>query len=399
MQNKYRSKFLADEAEYIKSKWRVWIISNTWLAREIQEKFKWLQCRSIDGLRKAITSICWEFEAEQHRGEAINSYSAETNTLPSTVKHARHKTKMDDGSSISTFIKNPQYIEEETQELQNLRESVLEDIAQQSPIKHLSNYRKITDGHLLIISATDIHIGKLCDEYDTGNTYNESVAYKYAIDCIHGLLKKSNWFDIDKIVFIWWHDILHTDNPSRTTTKGTNQDTSGMWHSNARLWVKLYVEILEILSQVAPVEFVFCPSNHDYTHWWFMCQIVEAWFKGNENVRFHCDMKHRKYIKYGNSLIWFSHWDGCKEDKLGWLMSIEAKKDRAKCTFRYFYLWHLHHRIAKEYVNVTIEYTRSISGTDTRHNDKGYKSSQAMEAFIHSKKTWQIARFTHYVGY
>jgi hypothetical protein len=396
-QNKYRSRFIAEEAEYIKEARTNGIRNKSELSRELREVFPSLKSRSLDWMRKAIDSICREFEEEAHRGEAINGYSEESNTLPSSVKHARHKTTLSDWSKISSFIKNPQYLDEEKQQLEELRDNILEDITTKAPIYPIINRTKNTDGHLLIVSATDIHLGKLCDEYDTWNWYNESKAYEYAIECVKWLLDKAKWFDIDKIVFIGGNDILHIDSPQRKTTAGTPQDTAGMRHSNARLWVKLYTEILEMLLPVADVHFVFCPSNHDYTHWWFMCQIVEWLFSNNKNITFDSDLKHRKYMQYGNSLIMFSHWDGAKEGNLWMLMSVEAKEMRTDSVYRYWYLWHVHHRIAKEYVNITIEYTRSISWTDTRHHNKWYKSSQAMEAYVHSKNKGQIAKFTHYI--
>jgi hypothetical protein len=43
---------------------------------------------------------------------------------------------------------------------------------------------------------------------------------------------------------------LHIDNPKRTTTSGTPQDTDGMWHTNFLIAKQLYVDVLELLLNV-----------------------------------------------------------------------------------------------------------------------------------------------------
>ena len=57
---------------------------------------------------------------------------------------------------------------------------------------------------------------------------------------------------------------------------------------------------------------------------------------------------------------------------------------------------HLHHKISKDYIGVTVEALRSPSGTDSWHHRNGYQHSpKAVEGFIHSKEHGQIARLTH----
>ena len=99
---------------------------------------------------------------------------------------------------------------------------------------------------------------------------------------------------------------------------------------------------------------------------------------------------------YGNSLIGTTHGDGAKQADLGSLMSVEAKKEWAESEHRYFYIHHFHHKISKDFINVTVEALRSPSGTDSWHHRKGYQfAPQAVEGFVHSKEYGQIARFTH----
>jgi len=157
----------------------------------------------------------------------------------------------------------------------------------------------------------------------------------------------------------------------------------------------LYIDIKEKLIWVADVECVFNPSNHDYTNGFFLAQLIETHFKNCENVKFDCNISHRKYFVYGKNLIGTTHGDGAKVAELPLLMANESD-DWSKCKHRYIYIHHFHHKIAKDYTSVCVEALRSPSGTDSWHHRQGYDHApKAIEAFIHNKNHGQIARITH----
>lgn len=266
---------------------------------------------------------------------------------------------------------------------------------------HTFKYEKIQrsyvqDGHLLVVDPADIHIGKLSTAFATGKEYNNQIAVQRVREGVQGILDKASGFNIDKILFVAGNDILHIDTPKRTTTSGTPQDTDGMWYDNFLMAKKLYVEVVESLMQVADVHFIFNPSNHDYTHGFFLADAIQTWFRDCENVTFDADLRHRKYFKYGNNVIGTTHGDGAKQNNLGELLSMEATDLIDKGDFRYWYIHHYHHKMAKDTVSCTIETLRTPSEADRWHADNGFVSMPAIEGFIHSKNKGQIARLTHY---
>ncbi len=82
-------------------------------------------------------------------------------------------------------------------------------------------------------------------------------------------------------------------------------------------------------------------------------------------------------------------------------------------------LGHLHHQIRKNYNktiskefndvtiikdshniikdSISVEYIKSLSGTDAWHNSMGYKATPAIEGFLHCPANGKIARFTKHV--
>lgn len=266
---------------------------------------------------------------------------------------------------------------------------------------HTYTYEKIerenyTDACLLVVDPADIHIGKLASSFETGEEYNNQIAVQRVRDGVDGILQKSSGFNIDRVVLVVGNDILHIDTPKRTTTAGTPQDTDGMWYNNFLIAKKLYVEIIDKLMTIADVHIMYNPSNHDYSNGFFLADAIKTWYRQCENVTFDVSISHRKYYQYGNSLIGTTHGDGAKQQDLPLLMAQEAKDYWSKTKHRYVYMHHVHHKIAKDYIGVTVEALRSPSGTDSWHHRNGYQHApKAVEGFIHSKDNGQIARFTH----
>jgi hypothetical protein len=253
-----------------------------------------------------------------------------------------------------------------------------------------------TDGCLLVIDPADVHIGKLASSFETGEDYNCQIAVQRVKSGVEGILKKASGFTIDKIVFVAGNDILHIDTPKRTTTSGTPQDTDGMWYNNFLIAKKLYIDVLDTLIQVADVHFMFNPSNHDYQSGFFLADSISSWYNKCENITFDTSIAHRKYYQYHNNLIGTTHGDGAKMQDLPLLMAQEAREEWSSAKNRYVYIHHIHHKMSKDFIGVTVEALRSPSGTDGWHHRNGYQHApKAVEGFIHSKEHGQMARLTH----
>lgn len=265
---------------------------------------------------------------------------------------------------------------------------------------HSPKYPKLTrskskDGHLFVVDPADIHIGKLSTSFETGDEYNSQIAVKRVLDGVKGLIQKANGYTIDQIVFVGGNDILHTDTPKRTTTSGTPQDTDGMWYENFLMAKRLYVDVLEILMQVADVHFVFNPSNHDYTNGFFLADVIKTHFRMCKNITFDTSISHRKYYRYHSNLIGTTHGDGAKDGDLPLLMAHESS-DWGNTKHRYVFTHHKHHKWSKDIMGVCVEGLRSPSGTDSWHHRNGYQHSpKAVEGFLFDKEHGQVSRLTH----
>ena len=307
------------------------------------------------------------------------------------VKHGWLKSKH---ASLS-FV-NKSFETKEIQEFNQLKELILNEVKEYAPKYEKFKYDLNNEDHLLLIDPADIHIGKLSKSFETGEDYNCQIAVQRVKAGVSGILNKTKGFGIDQIALIIGNDILHTDTPKRTTTSGTPQDTDGMWFDNFLIAKKLYVEIIEQLMQIAPVAVIYNPSNHDYTHGFFLAQLIETHFRFSENVIFNVDLKHRKAFQYYNNLIGTTHGDGAREANLPLLLAQEFPQLWAETKHRYIYTHHVHHKTSKDYIGVTIESLRSPSSADSWHSRNGYQHSpKAIEGYLHDKLHGQICRISH----
>jgi hypothetical protein len=307
-----------------------------------------------------------------------------------SVSHYWYKSK-----KFSIFAKPNEYTRDE------FLKSIEDLISNYSPSYPHIDYPKREDGHLLIINPADVHIGKFADSLETGEDYNIEIAKERVREGVKGILRNAEGYPIEKILFCIGNDILHTDNVGGSTTKGTPQDTDGKWFRHFTEALELYVEIVEMLIQIAPVDCVHSMSNHDYMSGFHLAHALKSWYRNTDAVSVDAEPKHRKYYSWKNSLIGLTHGDGAKLNNLPLHMAQEEPIMWANTKYRYWYLHHLHHKQRYKFmssfdnIGVTVEFLRSPSGSDSWHYQKGYTGSiKAVEGFIHNKYG-QIAHLTH----
>jgi len=259
------------------------------------------------------------------------------------------------------------------------------------------------ENNLLVIDIADAHFGKLATRYETGEDYGIEIAKQRCYDGVKGIISRASKFDISRIMFVIGNDVLHYDNPKRTTTSGTPQDTDGMFYDMFNSALDTYINIINELRLTYEIDVVFNASNHDYMSGWMLARALSMYFHNADNVSVDDGIRHRKYYKFGNNLIGTNHGDGAKLDDLPLLMANEEPILWSETKYRYIYVHHIHHKqtykfmSGKDFIGVTVEFLRSPSASDSWHHRNGYVGAKkAIEGYIHNYEDGQIARISHY---
>lgn len=239
---------------------------------------------------------------------------------------------------------------------------------------------------LLELPIMDLHLGKLAWGAETGQDYDLKIAerlYKATVLDILGKVSGCN-FDIEKIVFPVGQDFFHVDNSDSKTTAGTQVDIDSRWEKIYAVGIELLIWAIEQFRQIAPVDIMYVPGNHDTVLSYCAVYTLHARYGSCDGVNVDVSPTPRKYIHYGVNLIGYSH--GKEGKRIEHLMQQEQPKEWGDSIYREWHLGDLHHEEAQEIGGVKIRRISSITATDAWHAEKGYRAIRMAQAFIWDKE-------------
>lgn len=255
------------------------------------------------------------------------------------------------------------------------------------------DYPQLSGGKLYEVSIFDVHLGKLSWHDETGENYDSKIAQTRFFTAIDKLTTAAKSENIDRILFPVGNDFFNTDKdyPFPQTTKGTPQENDIRWQKSYKLGRELIIKAINILKQIAPVDVVIVPSNHDKQKIFYLGDALEMFFENDENVTVNNAPTSRKYYRYGNVLLGFEHGKEVPYNRLLGLMPQEAPQDWALTKFREWHLGHKHStkkviaQLEEDMGGIKIKHLRSIQGADSYEHLKGYFSMGGAEAMVWDK--------------
>lgn len=283
----------------------------------------------------------------------------------------------------------------------DIKVRVLKEIKKFAPVYPKLVYKKLADPVMLEVNLFDFHFGKLVWGKESGINYDLKIAKKLFIDCVQKIINLATPYQIEKILFIVGNDFFNVNSSAAQTFSGTPQSEDERWKKTFAEGWKLVRDAIDRLSVIAPVDVLDIPGNHDFESAFYLGEVLAGVYENNPNVKVDNGPKLRKYYRYGNNLIGFTHGKDEKINELPLIMANEAGIDFSTTAFREWHLGDKHHKkdikwIATEEIKgVTVRILRSLSATDQWHYSKGYINNvRAGEAFIWHKKNGLICNLS-----
>lgn len=261
---------------------------------------------------------------------------------------------------------------------------------------------KAQNRYLLELALYDAHFGLLAWNKETGENYDLNIAaHRYAA-AADDLLEKTKGCRPEKILIPVGNDFFHINNPDAQTPRGHNiLDVDGRLCKVIEVGERALILAVERCAQVAPVEVMWIPGNHDPETSYFMCRILKAHFHNNPNVTVDVSPAPRKYRRYGCNLIGFTHGNEERQNSLPAIMAGERRADWAVATCMEWHTGHFHkkketHFLAGDTIgNVVVRTIPSIAGMDAWHFRKGYvEGRRVAEAFLFDFAHGLAAQYT-----
>jgi hypothetical protein len=261
---------------------------------------------------------------------------------------------------------------------------IIEDLMQNYSPPIYKPIRYAENGRMLEFNISDLHLNKL--GYKDGE-YDHKQAEKIFFHVINDVMTRTQGMKFEKVLFIWSHDFFNIDNLTKTTTAGTPQDVSMRFADMYKMGKRMLIQGIDLLRQIAPLETVQVGANHDRLSSYTMSEVLDAWYRNDDNVIIDNDPAHRKYRRFGNCLIGFSHGDKEKK-RLGKVMPSEVRKDWGETLYSEMHAAHLHSEQAVVEENgIIVRYLSSPSGTDNWHYESGYVGAvKKTQSFIWDKE-------------
>lgn len=266
-------------------------------------------------------------------------------------------------------------------------ETLKEDAKKFSPIYKKINYQKITNGSLFEFDLFDVHFGRLAWDEETGENYDIQIAKEMIERVTENMLSKIKGYSIDRILLPLGNDFFNVDNKDGTTTHGTPQQEDTRWQKTFKRGREVCVNLIDTCSQIAPVDILIVPGNHDEQRAFYLGEALECWYHNSQDVKVNNSAMLRKYYRYGNNLIGFTHGYYESLDKLPYIMASEASSDFAETKYHEWHTGDKHRKQDKTNEDgMTVRILSALTSIDAWTFNKGFKSERASTGFIWDKE-------------
>ena len=262
----------------------------------------------------------------------------------------------------------------------------------------------VPNDYLFEFAPFDLHMGKYTWGEETVTNYDIDIAtdlFNASLDFLLSRALKLTDGHLDRVLCVFGNDVSHIDTKQATTTAGTYMDVDGRYVKVYRRICEVHRRTVDILKQVAPVDIVVIPGNHDEITAFHLGELLKARYEGDKHVYVDNSPRPRKYYEYGVNLFGFAHGHVERPSELPLCMAREEPEKWARCESREWHIGHLHKNeswSAKGRINsghieqdyfadkgVRIRRLTSLSGHDQWHTKNAFMDRRACEAFVFHK--------------
>ena len=248
--------------------------------------------------------------------------------------------------------------------------------AGQAPEVALVNMNKAKKPYALVLSPTDFHWGKYGWEDEVGERYDFEEAKRRLVTTTEEIIGRLPGRP-EKLYLATGSDWFHVDTDMNTTTRGTPQDSCATPAQILITGCKMARDHIDMMRQVAPVEIVFMPGNHDRQSAFALMLYLSAVYEDCDDVSVEISPSTRAYRVYGSTVMGFTHGDRVKKATLPAIMASEMAREWGNSDCRVWFTGHLHHQQLYEAGGAYTIVLPSLAGHDRYHHRSGYVMARA----------------------
>lgn len=257
--------------------------------------------------------------------------------------------------------------------------------------------RRPAGAYVLEIAIPDLHLGKLAWSPETGGPhYDSKLAADVFREALEALIARTAAFHFERVIFPIGNDFFHSDTKLGTTTSGTPLDTDSRFHKTFVVGRRLLTQAIDRLRELAPVEAVIVPGNHDTMAAFHVGDSLSCLYHQTPDVTIQNAPIPRKYVAYGRTLLMFTHGHKGKRQNYPLLMATERPEQFGKARFREAHVGHTHEDRVTESMGVKVRVCPALCPPDAWHSEQHFVGNlRSAEAFVWAKDDGLVSTATY----
>jgi hypothetical protein len=255
----------------------------------------------------------------------------------------------------------------------------------------------------------DVHLGKFAWGLETGQgNMDLKVCERIFMNAAERHLNNWSPYSLGKIVYIVGQDFMHFENQSGVTPHGGHVlDVDSRLPKVVNAAIKMNLQVIRMCREVAPVDVLWVPGNHDIHSSYWLCQVIKQAFANDPHVAVDDGPEQRKARLWGNLLVGFTHdAEGRKQAVSVNMLPQYWPELWAKSRYREWHTGHLHKKNETKFTpvhtvgGVVVRRISAMSTIDFWHYDNAFTDAvPAGESFLWSKESGVEAHFTSNIDY
>jgi hypothetical protein len=252
------------------------------------------------------------------------------------------------------------------------------------------------DQLMSVYTMGDPHLGMMSWREETGNDHDLAAGRRDLIAAVDHLVGVAEPSGLGVVLSLG--DLVHFDNESGTTTKGTRQDADTRWYKVMRATIDTSRRCIDrALEKHRKVRAIFIRGNHDKHASAAVAMALACAYEREPRVEIDQSPDPFSWIRFGKVLIGANHSEeASKPETLAGVMACDRPEDWGACLYRYILCGHLHHTWAKEAMGVLVERFPTLAPKDAYHHAHGYRAGQSMCVDTYDAEFGRLGR--RYVG-
>ena len=234
------------------------------------------------------------------------------------------------------------------------------------------------NGATLELCYCDAHMGLLSCSAETGEDFDLHEARRRIAECTAEVVNRCRGRNIKKIELCLLGDILHVENDSNATAKGTPQDVSTRFYAIVDETIDAICDIINTLKVIAPISVTWVCGNHSRNSEYIVMKVVQAMCSG---IDFDISPNPIKNIRIGdNALVRISHGDAGRKNITNHVDAAARKLGGIKYIEQH--CGHLHSEMSFVDHGILVRFLPTICGTSAWEHTQGYTAPRSFLSFL-----------------